>query len=48
MWDAIRHRLAFWGLFLTIVGTLWVMAWNQYLEGQIRYGNPPTYRMILN
>jgi len=42
MWDdAVRGRLAFWGLFLTILTTLWVLALNKCLESQINYGNKP-------
>ena len=48
-WDTIRGRLAFWGLFLTIMTTLWVMAWSQYLDSQIRYGSHPAdTALVLN
>ena len=47
MWDTIRGRIAFWGLFLTIMSTLWVMAWNQYLESQIDYGRPHAQTFLI-
>ena len=47
MWSGIRGRLAFWGFFLTIVVTVFVIGWDQYVQSEVNLGQTPVEFTIL-